>query len=146
MNRKTPECYMAVFRFIEKKLLKLEPFIVMTDYEDGLRKAVKKCWPNVSIRGCWWHYKRAVHKKCISFGMAKIFKKRAEAREIKRMLTNIPLLPEESVVEGYARVKEYARKKNMLESFRETFKYYEQYWLKQVCFIFHSFLQLILTC
>lgn len=127
---------MAAFQFIEQKILKLEPAIVMTDYEEGLRKAIRKCWPNVDIRGCWWHHKRAVHKKCMSIGMGKILNKSAEARKIKRMLTNIPLLPVELIIEGFNSVKEYAHRKKMFDSFQEIFSYYENYWLKQVCLIF----------
>lgn len=133
MTRKTSECYKAVFQYIERNILKPEPSIAMTDYEDGLRKAIKERWPNVDLRGCWWHHKRAVHRKCISFGMAKLFNRNAEAKIIKRMLTNIPLLPIESIREGFNSVVEYARKKNLLEPFKKTFAYYEQYWLSQVC-------------
>lgn len=139
MSRKTSECYMAVFQFIERKLFKLEPAIFMTDYEEGMRMAIKKCWPNVDLRGCWCHFKRAIHRKCMSIGMAKLFKKSAEARIIKRMLSNIPLLPQQYIEEGYASVKVYARKKKMFEQFQEVFEYVEQYWLKQVRFILQLF-------
>lgn len=63
--------------------------------------------------------------------MAKIFNNKsllsAEARKIKRMLTNIVLLPEEFIAEGFESVKAYARKKKLFEKFQATFTYYEQY-------------------
>lgn len=124
---------MAVFEYIEGTILKLEPSIAMTDYEGGLRKAIKQRWPKVDLRGCWWHHKRAVHKKCISFGMAKFFNSSAEARLIKRMLTNIPLLPIESIREGFNCVVKYAHQKNLFEPFQQVFAYYERFWLNQVC-------------
>lgn len=116
----------------------------MTDYEEGLRLAIKSCWPNASIRGCWWHFKRAVQKKCISLGMAGKFKNSATARQIKRMLTNIPLLPEESIMEAYTKVKEFALKTKMNYAFQKTFSYYENYWLKQVCFTLCSFFPFVI--
>lgn len=139
MNRKTPECYGSAFQFIEQKFLALEPSTIMTDYEDGLRKAIRKHWPGVDIRGCWWHLKRAVHKKCMAIGMGKLLNKSAEARLIKRMLTNIPLLPADLIKEGFNSVKEYAAKKKMIRNFDEVFTYFENYWLKQVRFLFHLF-------
>lgn len=131
---------MGVFEYVERNILKLEPSMIMTDYEDGMRKAIKECWLNLNLRGCWWHHKRAVHKKCISFGMAKLFNGNAEARKIKRMLTNVPLLPEALIRAGFDSVVAYARKKKLFDSFKNTFAYYEQYWLNnQVCFDFsHS--------
>lgn len=138
MNRKTPKCYSAVFQYVERKLFKLEPSFIITDYEDGLRKAIREYWPNVDLRGCWWHHKRAVQKKCASFGLVKIFNKNAEARRIKRMLTNISLLPNELILEGFESVKEYARKKKLFETFQATFTYYETYWLQQVCISFKA--------
>lgn len=136
MTHKTSEIYTAVFRYIEENILNTKPTIAMTDYEDGLRKAIKECWSNVDLRGCWWHHKRAVHRKCISFGMAKLFNRSAGARLIKRMLTNIPLLPKESIREGFDNVVEYARQTNLFTSFQKVFAYYEQYWLNQVYLFF----------
>lgn len=39
MSRKTADCYEAVFKFVEKKLFKLQPAVFMTDYEDGMRRS-----------------------------------------------------------------------------------------------------------
>lgn len=131
-TRKTSESYLAIFQFIEEKVLKLEPAEFITDYEDGMRKAIKTHWPNVRVRGCWWHHKRAVHKKCVSFGMATLLRKNRNVRLVKNMLTNLPLLPEEKIHEGYGSVVEFAREKKLLNRFGRVFSYYEEYWLKQV--------------
>lgn len=53
MTRKTSECYKAVFNLIEEKILKLQPNVIMTDYEDGMRLAIRSHWSNVNLRGCW---------------------------------------------------------------------------------------------
>lgn len=132
LTRKTTESYVAVFRFIEEKLFKLEPTEFITDYEDGMRLAIRTCWPDIHIRGCWWHLKRAVHKKCVSFGMTRMLRKNKTGRQVKNMLTNIPLLPEHRIQEGYQSVKSFAGKKKMLSWFQPVFSYYEDYWLKQV--------------
>lgn len=104
----------------------------MTDYEDGMRLAIKKQWPKAAIHGCWFHYKRAINRKCRSFGMKRILDKNANARKVKEMLMNIPLLSSEQIHEGYANIKEFAAQKRVERCFAELFGYFERYWLKQV--------------
>lgn len=123
---------MAIFKFIEENVLKLEPAEFITDYEDGMRLAIKKRWQNVRVRGCWWHHKRAVHKKCVKLGMAKLLRNNRNVRLVKNMLTNLPLLPEEKIHEGYESVLAFARGKKLFNRFDKVFSYYAEYWLKQV--------------
>lgn len=145
MTHKTSQCYNAVFKFVEEKVMELKPKSFMTDWEEGLRKSLRECWPNATIRGCWWHYKRAINKKCMNAGLRGVLNKSYEARKVKKMLGNIPLLPKELIVEGYKGVKNYARKKNLTKSFRKVFTYYEQYWLNyQVCYYSNINLRIIL--
>lgn len=133
MSRKTTEAYLAVFKFIEDNLLfKFEPAEFMTDYEDGMRLAIRKRWPNVPVRGCWFHFKRAVHKKCITFGMKQFLQKNVNARTLKTMLVNIPLLPANRIHEGYASIEKFARQKKLDGRFAAVFSYFKNYWLKQV--------------
>lgn len=136
MTRKTADAYMAVFKFIEDKLFKLNPNMIMTDYEDGLRLVIRNYWRNVVIKGCWFHLKRAIHKKCISFGLKKFLQENVDARTLKTMLVNLPLLPEDRLLEGYESIKNFARKKKLERRFAKVFSYFESYWLKQVRFIF----------
>lgn len=132
MTRKTAESYLAVFEFVEEKLFNLEPTETITDYEEGLRLAIKTRWPNGRIKGCLWHYKRAIEKKCKSLGMHKLFKKNKRARKIKTMLTNLPLLPEHLLIDGYNSIKNFTRRNKLDRRFKEVFSYFEGYWIKQV--------------
>lgn len=136
MTRKTAEAYSGLFDFIGKKLFNLEPTETMTDYEEGLRLAIKICWPNASIKGCLWHFKRAIEKRCKSLGMHNLFKKNKLARKVKAMLTNLPLLPEHLLVDGYQSIKDFARRNKLNKRFEEVFSYFEGYWLKNQVFMF----------
>lgn len=129
MTRKTTKAYMAVFEFIEQKLLKLKPVLFMTDYEDGMRLAIRKHWPKVEIRGCWFHLKRAVNRKCRSFGLKRLLQQNTNARKV---LLSIPLLPPTQIHEGYACIKKFAKNNNLGKKFVNIFSYFEGYWLKQV--------------
>lgn len=132
MSRKTAEAYAAVFDFIETRLLKLEPKQVMTDFENGLRLAIRKRWPHVDINGCWIHYCRAVQRKCRRLGFSKIIKQNGNARVMQKAVMSLPLLPSDRFLEGYKTIKTFASKKRLLKRFGSFFKYFERYWFNQV--------------
>lgn len=134
MTRKTTKAYTAVFKFIEQRIFKMKPFELMTDYEDGMRLAIKKQWPKALIHGCWFHYKRAINRNCTKLGMNSLLKKNANARKIKRMIANIPLLPAEQIHDGYENIKKFAAQKRLYKRFAKLFAYFQRYWLKQVTF------------
>lgn len=134
LTRKTAEAYLAVFKFIEEKLFKLEPAEFMTDFEDGMRLAIKSRWPNVPIRGCWFHLKKRIHSRCIKTGLHKTLKNNVNGRTLKKMLQNLPLLPENLINEGFSSVQLFAREKQLEQSFGGLFSYFKRYWLNQVSF------------
>lgn len=126
MTRKTTECYAAVFEFIEKNIFQLEPYEFITDFEEGMRNAIREQYPNTTLRGCWFHYCAAIRKK------SKLPKKNADAKLIRKELMSIPLLPSDYIVEGYLHVKESALECGLSDEFAVLFEYYENYWLPQV--------------
>lgn len=132
MTRKTSMCYLAVFEFIEEKIFKLRPAEIMTDYEDGMRLAIKKRWIGVAIRGCWFHFCRAISKKCRKLGMTSLLKENRVARIIRKKLMSIPLLPANQIENGSKWIQKFARKKGLSDRFSKLFKYFGSYWLNQV--------------
>lgn len=141
MTRKTAEAYKALFEFIEKEVFELEPVEFMTDYEDGMRLAIKTHWANVEIHGCWFHYSKAILKKCRKLGMTKLLKRNENARAIKKQLAALPLLPIEKIREGFETVKKFASKKKLLKKFSRLFQYVQSYWLNsQVRYINLNFI------
>lgn len=53
MTKKTKKAYLAVFKYIEDKLFKLKPAQFMTDYEDGMRSAIRKYWSSNVTHYSW---------------------------------------------------------------------------------------------
>lgn len=96
MTKKTTECYMAIFNLIEKSVFKLEPSGIMTDFEAGLRSALRTCYPKAILRGCWYHYCAAVRKKMFKIGLHRELETNADARMLKQLVMSLPLLPSEN--------------------------------------------------
>lgn len=105
----------------------------MTDWESGMRCAIRTVFPDSVLNGCWYHYCAALRKKLISFGLYGLLKKNANARLIKQMMLSLPLLPHEMFEEGYAHVKLLAKEYQLGNKFKLFFKYYDNYWIGQVC-------------
>ena len=138
MTRKTAEAYNALFEFIEKEVFELQPAEFMTDYEDGMRLAIKTHWPNVEIHGCWFHYSKAILKRCRKLGMTKLLKWDEDAKIIKKQLAALPLLPVEQIKVGFEAIRKLSSKKNLSKKFSRLFKYVQRYWLNsQVSYTFN---------
>lgn len=132
MTRKTSQSYVALFEYIETKLFKLNPTNMMTDFENGLRKAIKQCWPNCSLHGCWFHFCRAIQRRVRKRRLFKLLKRNRKAKRIYKSLMSLPLLPEEHLVEGYNEIKKLARKSGLFKQFSDIFSYFERQWMKEV--------------
>lgn len=132
MSSKSTEAYEAVFKFIENNVFKMNPSEFMTDFEAGMRKAINKCYPNAILRGCWYHFKAALRRRFISLHMFRLITDDSSARQIYRMLSNLPLLPPLAIAMGYAIIKEEARSAKLTKVFRKIFIYFERYWLQLV--------------
>lgn len=137
MSGKTAALYKEVFDFVEKNLFALNPNQFMTDFEAGLRKAVNEFYPDTKLCGCWYHFCAAVRRKFMSFGMYDLITNNPAAKLIYRMILSLPLLPEESISNGYNIVKQEAIDRKLDKKFEKIFKYFEGYWLHQVSYRFN---------
>lgn len=150
MTRKTSKSYTAVFEFIENKLFKLQPAKFMTDYEDGMRLAIRTHWPNAEIHGCWFHLIRAVIRRANKSGMKHLLMYNDNAKIIMKGLISIPLLPAHRIQEGYECILQFTRKKKLQKRFTHLLAYFSRYWLNnQVGFFFDLSCQLVIineTC
>lgn len=136
-NRKT-KTYKAVFEYIEKNVFKLKPTEIITDWEAGMRNALRFCYPSAILRGCWYHYCAAIRKKFLKLGLHFLLVSDYNARFIKQQIMSLPLLPPENFETGYAHIKNMAKEFDFYEKLIPFFTYFDDYWLKQVhlCFIF----------
>lgn len=132
MTKKSIECYDAVFDCIRNELFKLQPTEFITDFEAGMRQSIRKNFPEATLRGCWFHYKRAVRQKCSKLGIDSFFKSNRNALKIKRKLLNLPLLPAQHIPNAYSHIKSFAQRKKISKKLKALFGYFERFWLVQV--------------
>lgn len=138
MSGKSATLYEQVFAYIEK-IFELKPKRFMTDFESGLRAAIKKCYPHAALHGCWYHYCASLRRKLLDLHMHNLIANNPSARAIYRKMLSIPLLPPEYIEQGYFLIKEEARSNKLINKFSAFFKYFESFWLNLVCFNFEIF-------
>lgn len=135
MTSKSKECYAAVFKYIEEHVFEMQPDEIITDFEEGLRGAIKDQWADVELRGCWYHYCVCIYKQFIRLGFGPLLKTNANARRLKNMVQCLPLLPAELFDQGLEYIKNQAVKKRLSKKISSFFSYFN-YWVQQVKIFF----------
>lgn len=104
---------------------------MITDFEAGMRKAIREYFPNIILRGCWYHYCAAVRKKCIKLGLHYVLKTNAYAKMILKQVMSLPLLPFECFDEGLAHIKRVVSQCGLSKTFARFFIYFV-FWIEEV--------------
>ena len=106
MTNKTEELYRQVFAQVRNTLPWFQPESIMMDFERGLRNAARETFLHISLKGCWFHYKRALVKK-----IKKLFSlHQRRDKQLKSWflsLMAIPLLPPTKITEAFNCLLEY---------------------------------------
>lgn len=133
MNSKKRVSYEALFQFIEEKLLNLMPKSFHTDYEAGLRAALRNVYEGIELKGCWFHYCQAVRRKCRR--TKNFFRSLCEhqnGHDIYKMLLALPLLPQDKIIEGFAFIRQQVGNPKLLNLLEPVFSYFNSWWLHSV--------------
>lgn len=131
MSNRTAESYQAVIKYIEENIFQLEPASLMTEWELGMRKALKICYPGCILRGCWYHYCSSLRKKCIKHGLDCLLKTNESAKRISQQFMSLTLLPKEHFQTGLNYIKRLSPDYQLSVAFR-SFLSYLNFWVRQV--------------
>lgn len=134
MTKKSEAAYIAVFKYIEENIWKLQPKCFMTDYECGMRNALKIVHPKAKLSACWFHYCQAIRRKCSNFGdFLKKVRNDKYADEVFHKVLALPLLPSEHIKNAFEML-ELGLKKDApkYKMFQPMLTYYRKQWLNRV--------------
>lgn len=134
MTNKTCNAYCAIFNYIEANIFKMQPAEFITDFESSMRKAINLCYPNIILRGCWYHYCCALRRKFLKLGLHSLLKNDENARSLKQQLMSLPLLPIGNFDNGYQHIKRSANDHGLSNWFKDVFIYFEGFWITEVIF------------
>lgn len=132
MTNKTHQCYLSVLNYIEENIFEMEPAEFISDFEGGMRKAIKICYPNSLLRGCWYHFCCAVSRNINQHGLIMLLRTNPNARMIKGEILSLPLLPQEHFNQGYNHIRNQVIEFGLQADFQAFFNDYFVYWLNEV--------------
>lgn len=98
MSNKTTESYKIMFNIIKSQLPGFKPAHFMTDYEAASMKAIQEVFPQAVIKGCFYHFARALWRKAIEY---KVTRPQSHKR-IVALTTMLPFLPPNLIKDGWA--------------------------------------------
>lgn len=134
MSNKTTECYKAVFEYISQHIFDMQPTEIITDFEGGLRKAIRLVFQSVILRGCYFHYKKAIRLKCEKSNLKKLFAENQHAANIRLKLMNLPLTPMHQTKTAYDLIVKQAKKFGVDKALKPLFTYFNRFWVVKVIY------------
>lgn len=128
MSDKKEASYTALFNMIKSQIPEFNPREFQTDYEAAAMNAIEIVFPQCIIKGCFYHYAKALWRKAKSL---KITKAQSNKR-IVALSTALPFLPYHLIMDGWSYILE-----DISEDLgMRNFKYYmERQWLHDIGFI-----------
>lgn len=101
MTNKTMQSYLILFQMIKSQLPDWNPTKFKLDYEKAAMNAIIKVFPTVIIKGCYYHYNKAIFKKGKSLNMTSRTSQDLKEVRIIELSAILPLLPENEIINGW---------------------------------------------
>jgi hypothetical protein len=105
----------------------------MTDFEHSLRVAIKNNFPDIKIRACYFHYAKAIYKKCKQYHLFTKKRKR-DTFIISFSLKIFPYIPKYLREEYFKKITNYV--KYLDNDYNKLISYFEKYWKNSKFFNF----------
>ncbi|RVE41635.1 hypothetical protein evm_013713 [Chilo suppressalis] len=130
-SNQTAELYRGIWNLLlEVPGLKENLKVIMMDFERALIKSVRESMPKVTIKGCWFHYARAVSCHWQDLGLKNVSS--TLVQDILSLAWVLPLLPKEDfpVAIEFYRKKANQVESEYLDSVSKLIDYLENQWLR----------------
>ena len=104
----------------------LKPVRIMQDFELGLMNANLLVFPEVAMKGCFFHYAQCLWRKIQNLGLAVDYKDSDVVRAWFRKVLALPFVPEQQVAEAFASI---CRSAPDVSRVSEFICYYNSTWI-----------------
>ena len=78
----------------------------MLDFELAAINAISSVFPNASIKGCYFHFSKAIYKHIKGTPAEALYKDNEEARILLKCLLSMAFVPEEDVIEVFEELQD----------------------------------------
>lgn len=110
------------------------------DFEKAPKNALEFHFPNITIRGCWFHFRQAVIRRAFSIGLKSKYHT-VSYQQFFSMLGALALVPIDQVKTSYEIIKSKYIPTNenneKCELCVNLLTYFEKQWIQSIYSIFH---------
>ena len=99
---------------------------VVVDFEGAIWKALKSQMPNVSIKGCAFHWAQAVWRRIQEVGLQVAYVNDSAVHNLLRMFLALPFLPEEHILPAFTKLDTKAQSPQL----QSVSNYIKRTWLE----------------
>lgn len=127
LENKKQTTYEQLFKII-KNILGLDNITtVMVDYEKAIHNALRTVFPNIQVKGCWFHFTQAILRNLGSVGLKSKYKNNLEFRLIIQHLFNLALIPLEEIDKVYNQICDLLKAFDSTPSYKDNIQKFLNY-------------------
>ncbi|CAF3027632.1 unnamed protein product [Rotaria sp. Silwood2] len=109
---------------------KFEPQYVYSDFESGEMGALENLFPNVTIRGCWYHFNQAIFRNIQKMGLTTMYEKNEEVKIWLKSFMALPLVKNNVLDDAVELLFENIPSPDKL--LIEFYEYFQRQWLTRI--------------
>ena len=131
MQKRTFKAYDELFSQLkligEKYSTPLAPKMALTDFEKAARKALRFHFTNITLKGCFFHFKQAIGRWIFKNAYKQTFHNNIEFKKWFRKVSCLAVVPLDQVVEAWELIK--VESSSLLINVKPIIKYFENTWM-----------------
>jgi hypothetical protein len=136
MQKKTFKAYDEVFeqlkRVAAKYSVSLAPTVALTDFEKAARKALRFHFPNITLKGCFFHFKQAIGRWIFKNGYKQTYTCNDEFKKWFRKLSCLAVVPLDKIDEAFESIK--AESASISINVKPILNYFNRTWIQETHF------------
>lgn len=124
LSSKTEETYVNVFNLIKTSLaahsINFSPSVVQIDFKAAAYNAIRRCFPDAKIIGCYFHFGQAIWRRLQNLGLVTLYNTNSNFANIVEIISALALIPIEDIDNAWNIIKSmhnFENNINVLELF-----------------------------
>lgn len=126
---KSKEIYREVLFVLKQLRPGMDPRSVMVDFETAFLLACKEVFPNVRVKGCYFHFCQAISRRIRESKLKSLYRNDSELTQAIRKICALVFVPPKDVLSCFQKLKKSKYFRDNMEILSEVIEYMERTWI-----------------